>query len=188
MSRKYLIFVVTLLFLLEGCAPSRRVVRPSQKKSYRASTKERPSKKHATLKKKSVSSSKKRSVKAKGSSKKRQSSFDKVVNRYLGVRYRSGGTSRKGFDCSGLVWKIYQDMGHTNFKRTPARHMYKLGKRVSRKNLRKGDLCFFRGLKHVGIYMGEGQFVHASSSKGVIYTSLKDHYWSRRIVGFRRIY
>jgi cell wall-associated NlpC family hydrolase len=93
-------------------------------------------------------------------------------------------------DCSGLVARVLRIQGviapHSS------RELYKLGRRVTRKELEPGDLVFFRtrgrGISHVGIYMGEGQFVHASSGGGRVQVdSLDSGYYARRLVGARRV-
>jgi peptidoglycan DL-endopeptidase CwlO len=78
----------------------------------------------------------------------------------LGVRYSYGGTSpRGGFDCSGLTRFVYAHFGITLPHYSVAQ--YELGRRVSRSRLRPGDLVFFDGLGHVGLYIGGGRFIHA---------------------------
>ncbi len=109
---------------------------------------------------------------------------------YRGVRYRYGGITTRGLDCSGLVFRVLQNHGI----KAPhnSRALYKLGKAIARGNLRSGDLVFFhtrgRGISHVGMYIGNGKFVHASSSKGRVRVDrLDDGYYARRYVGARRV-
>jgi cell wall-associated NlpC family hydrolase len=84
------------------------------------------------------------------------------ARRFLGVPYRWGGASPGGFDCSGLVRYVYQrfgvDLPHSSYAD------FGLGRRVSRGSLRPGDLVFFSGLGHVGMYVGHGRFIHAPHS------------------------
>lgn len=109
----------------------------------------------------------------------------------LGIRYRWGGTSRGGFDCSGFVQYVYKKNG-VSLPRT-SREMASSGRAVSRDNLKKGDLILFatrggRGVSHVGMYIGNGKFIHASSGGGKVRTdSLSSSYYSRRIVTTRRV-
>lgn len=110
--------------------------------------------------------------------------------RYRGVRYRYGGVTTRGMDCSGLVYRVLNTHG-INAPHN-SRALYKLGKAVARKELQAGDLVFFRtrgrGISHVGIYIGDGKFVHASSSKGrVRVDTLNQGYYARRYVGARRV-
>ncbi|MCS7209685.1 MAG: NlpC/P60 family protein [Fimbriimonadales bacterium] len=109
---------------------------------------------------------------------------------YLGVRYRYGGSSSRGFDCSGFTMYIYRR--HGILLPHSASAQYRLGKPVSRSELRPGDLVFFRTrgrrISHVGIYIGDGKFVHASSSRGrVRIDTLDSGYYKQRYVGARRI-
>jgi cell wall-associated NlpC family hydrolase len=122
----------------------------------------------------------------------RQGRIRRAAERYLGVPYLFGGSTRNGFDCSGFVWRVYQDLGHTDFARTNAQTMYDRGTRVARNNIRKGDLVFFvnprnrNRINHVGIYLGDGTFIHSSSTRGVAINPLNDIYWGKYLSGFRR--
>ncbi|MFN3689384.1 MAG: NlpC/P60 family protein [Fimbriimonadales bacterium] len=109
---------------------------------------------------------------------------------YLGARYRYGGSNARGFDCSGFTSYIYRQHGI----RLPhsASAQYRLGKPVARNELQPGDLVFFRTrgrrVSHVGIYIGNGKFVHASSARGrVRIDTLDSGYYKQRYVGARRI-
>lgn len=108
--------------------------------------------------------------------------------RYIGVPYRWAGSSSAGFDCSGFVKYIYNKYGITLPRR--ADHQYYAGTSVARSNLQPGDLVFFTtytsGPSHVGIYLGNSSFIHASSRRGVIISSLNDRYYSRCYIGARR--
>ena len=109
---------------------------------------------------------------------------------YLGVRYVYGGSSRWGFDCSGLTSFLYQQHGIT-INRCADTQMQD-GLVVDRENLQIGDLVFFDIespwlASHVGIYVGNGQFIHAATSSGVRYSSLDADYWAQYYVGARRI-
>ncbi len=110
---------------------------------------------------------------------------------YLGTRYRYGGTSRGGIDCSGFTSTVYRSQG-IKIPRT-AMQQSKVGKSVSKSDLKKGDLIFFktnRGTRvnHVGMYIGNGQFIHASSGGGRVKTdSLTGGYYERRYAGAKRI-
>ena len=115
--------------------------------------------------------------------------LEKVYKKYKGVRYRYGGTTSRGFDCSGFVQRAYMDAFHKNLPRT-TKAMMKTGKKISKSQLKIGDLVFFhptRKYYHVGIYMGNGEFMHASTSKGVMKSRLDLKYWKRSYVTARRI-
>jgi N-acetylmuramoyl-L-alanine amidase len=111
--------------------------------------------------------------------------------RYRGIRYRFGSASpRRGFDCSGFVSYVLARHG----VRVPrcARDQYQRGRYVARSALRAGDLVFFkntyrRGISHVGFYMGNGRFIHASTSSGVRITSLGHPYYRQRYAGAKRV-
>lgn len=100
--------------------------------------------------------------------------------RWEGTPYRLGGTSSSGVDCSALVQNIYADQFNINLPRT-TRHQVNEGAAVARGSLEPGDLVFFRppGSRHVGIYVGDERFLHASSSRGVMISSLNNVYWKR---------
>ena len=115
----------------------------------------------------------------------------KVAKKYLGAPYKFGGTSTKtGIDCSAYVNKVFKSFD-VNLPRT-ARGIYKKGNYVSKSKLQKGDLVFFRTYakfpSHVGIYMGDGNFIHASSAKKkVIITNFQGKYYQKRYIGAKRI-
>ncbi len=115
-----------------------------------------------------------------------------IIDSYLGVRYRYGGTSRKGLDCSGLVYVVFRELNHARMPRT-TRRLKRLGKVVPRSDAAPGDLVFFAmkragAVDHVGIYVGKGRFAHASSTRGVRYDRLGDEYYRRRVVCVRRVF
>lgn len=109
---------------------------------------------------------------------------------YLGTPYRYGGASPGGFDCSGFTSYVFQQFG-ISLNRSAA-GQYGQGSAVSKASLIAGDLVFFNtygGVSHVGIYTGNGEFIHSSSpqSGGVIYSALSESYYASRYVGARRV-
>ena len=109
---------------------------------------------------------------------------------YLGTPYVWGGTTERGFDCSGFVQYVYKECGYT-IDRTAA-EIYQNGTYVEKENLEIGDaICFSshtESIGHVGIYIGNGQFIHASSGSGaVIISDLSEKYYTARYVGARHI-
>lgn len=121
-------------------------------------------------------------------------SGDPVIAAYSmrGTRYVMGGTSRSGFDCSGFVRYILSCTDGVALPRTAAEQYY-LGTPISRADLQPGDLVFFqntykRGISHVGIYAGNGMFVHACNpTKGVREDSLDSPYYAHHFAGGRRV-
>ncbi len=111
---------------------------------------------------------------------------------YLGVRYRMGGTSPDGgFDCSGLVSYVTQQVLGLTLPRR-AEEISQIGEHVKRSDLEPGDLVFYntmhRKFSHVGIYLGDGRFVHSPASGGVVRVESMDlSYWKARFNGARRI-
>lgn len=114
-----------------------------------------------------------------------------VASSLLGTPYHYGGSSPRGFDCSGLVYYTYRQVGVPVPRTAQAQQRHATP--VSLNGIRPGDLLFFkhgyRRVSHVGIYTGRGQFIHApSSGKRVSYASLDNPYWQRRLVAAGRYY
>ena len=122
-----------------------------------------------------------------------QSRLLRVVDSYLGVPYKWGGTTRKGMDCSAFTRAIYRETYGMELPRT-SKQMYQLGRGIrTKRDLKPGDLVFFKntysgpGISHVGIYVGQGRFAHASSSQGGVITDLGNPYFQKRYAGGRRL-
>ena len=113
----------------------------------------------------------------------------KTAKRLIGVPYVFGGTTPSGFDCSGFLQYVFKENGILIPRL--ADEQYKLGKAVNTKELSAGDLVFFTtyeaGASHCGIYLGEGQFLHTSSSRGVRIDYLDNTYWAPRFYGAKKI-
>ncbi|MEZ5426632.1 MAG: C40 family peptidase [Pyrinomonadaceae bacterium] len=104
----------------------------------------------------------------------------------LGSPYRYGSTGPNTYDCSGLVWTVFNEIG-VKFERSSARTFWSEFEPVEGDDrYRFGTLVFFNGLGHIGIVVDKKGFYHASSSKGVTYSQFEG-YWEKRIVGFRRV-
>jgi cell wall-associated NlpC family hydrolase len=114
------------------------------------------------------------------------------ADQFIGTPYRYGGSAPGGFDCSGFTSYVFHS-ANINLPRTAA-SQYSVGTSVTKAELQPGDLVFFAGgrsIDHVGIYVGNGRFIHSSSpsSGGVIYSPLEDgNYYSRTYVGARRVF
>ena len=109
---------------------------------------------------------------------------------WQGVPYRYGGSTKAGADCSGLVYVVYRDQFGLGMPRTTSQ-LRQVGRPVAdRRQLQAGDLVFFRGRDikhHVGIYISDGQFLHASSRRGVMLSNIDSSYWSARFYTARRV-
>jgi len=118
-----------------------------------------------------------------------QAALSKYYLSWKNTPYKLGGLSKAGIDCSGFVHVAFRDV----FKKRVPRStelLAKTGKAIPQKSLKFGDLVFFmtsRTQRHVGIYINNGKFIHASSSRGVMQSSLNSTYWSRNFKGARRI-
>ncbi|GGG15985.1 C40 family peptidase [Paenibacillus aceti] len=117
------------------------------------------------------------------------SKLESAVDGALGTKYVSGGTSTSGFDCSGFTMYVFSKMGVKLPHQSSSQ--YKMGEAVDKDNLIAGDLVFFntsgKGVSHVGVYVGDGKFAHASSSKGVVISKLSEKYYVDRYVGAKRV-
>lgn len=106
-------------------------------------------------------------------------------SKWLGVPYRSGGTTQKGVDCSGFTRHIYKKVYRKNLERNANDQRKKDCRKVRKRKLREGDLVFFHNGKkkkhatHVGIYLKDNLFVHASTSRGVTISNLDEEYWDK---------
>lgn len=111
---------------------------------------------------------------------------------WLGTPYRYGGHDKSGTDCSGMVLEVFLSRTGIALPRSSA-EQYRYCRHINRRQARAGDLVFFRSARsggkvtHVGIYMGDGQFVHASSSHGVIVSDLSQNYYVKYYEGFGRV-
>ncbi|MCK5145233.1 C40 family peptidase [bacterium] len=113
-----------------------------------------------------------------------QPGIETISRQYLGVPYRYGGMTRRGMDCSGLICKIFRDYNNSRLPHQVSR-LIKLGRPRILSQISKGDLIFFkepgnRTVTHVGLYLGDMKFIHASKSHGVTISSLKSRYYRKR--------
>jgi cell wall-associated NlpC family hydrolase len=106
-----------------------------------------------------------------------------------GVRYKFGGNSRNGIDCSAYMQRVFKDGFSFSLPRT-SHEQIKLGSRVAKDDLIPGDLVFFKTSeqeRHVGVYVGDGKFLHASVKVGVTVSELDNQYWKTKYDQARRI-
>lgn len=111
------------------------------------------------------------------------------IQPWLGTPHRMGGLSRRGVDCSGLTVNLYRDLFGIRLPRTTRAQM-RTGRWVDRGQLTPGDLVFFKPVKkyhHVGIYLGDGEFVHTSTRQGVMVSRLDDDFWQSCYLTGRRL-
>ncbi|MDR1701344.1 MAG: C40 family peptidase [Sporomusaceae bacterium] len=160
--------------------PAREPIRPEPKPAAeKPPEKKKPEKKPA----------KKPAEKKSAAKKPPANAILQTAAQYLGAPYKFGGTDAGGFDCSGYVVHVFQKHG----KKLPraADEQFQAGSKVAKNKLKEGDLVFFTtdspGASHVGIYYGKNEFIHVSSSKGVMISKFDDIYWQPRYLGARRV-
>ena len=162
-----LVFLLLALFLITGC--STKTGKGSTTKTYKTDY--------------STSSHKGQVV---------YNDLDKLYpyhNRWHQTPYKLGGYGSQGIDCSAFVQRAYYDLFKMKIPRT-TKQLANYGKKVSRSSIKTADLVFFRtgyNTRHVGIYLQNGDFMHASSSKGVIVSSMKNGYWKKHYWMTRRV-
>ncbi len=178
---KKISFIFILFILLSACKAKKVVTKKSASKPRIVTTK-RPTKRKGT---------------AIYSNTITTANVQKIINKavsFKGTKYKYGGTSKRGMDCSGLMFVAFKN-GNINLPRT-ALEQSKKGKKITTKKIKKGDLVFFKTnrkkrINHVGLVVshknGNVKFVHTSSSRGVMISSLKDGYWANAYVMARRI-
>lgn len=111
------------------------------------------------------------------------------IDEWWGTRYRYGGSTKKGIDCSAFMQVLYSSHYGTQLPRT-AREQFDITTRIGREELQEGDLVFFNtrgGVSHVGVYLQNNKFAHAATSGGVMVSDLDEAYWAKRYLGAGRL-
>lgn len=118
--------------------------------------------------------------------------FENKVKEYLDVPYRAGGTTKRGMDCSGFSKTVYSKFFGIELPHSSV-DQFRLSalRKIDATQLKPGDLIFFankkkRKVNHVGVYLSGKKFIHASSSQGIMVSSLDDDYWRNRFIGSKR--
>ncbi|SDD57528.1 Cell wall-associated hydrolase, NlpC family [Pricia antarctica] len=182
MLRKFL--YIFLLLLITACGAKKKTTANKTRTVSVASTKENRPKAHSAPPSRTSTT--------------KRTKADYIIDTALefsGVRYKYGGTTKKGMDCSGLLYVAFAE---NNVKLPRASyHMAEEGRRIDLRDVTKGDLLFFRTTKgakrinHVGMVVtverGEIKFIHSSSSRGVIVSSLREGYWNSTFVRAKRV-
>lgn len=165
-----------------SCTRKENCVSTFQKKAVCQTICSRPEKYNRTELRDKVHVAKEKSPKHK--------SLEMFVQKWLGTPYKYGGTSKKGIDCSGYVLRVYKRYYSFEVLHNAASIFDDpRGKEVKKTQLQEGDLVFFgdgNKISHIGIYLGENRFTHASTSQGVTITPLDDSYWQPKYKGARR--
>jgi len=110
----------------------------------------------------------------------------KIYQEWAGTRYRLGGLTKGGIDCSGFMQTTFLKAYGLALPRSTAEQRH-VGKQIQKHELKVGDLVFFRKNNHVGVYIGNNRFMHSSTSRGVIIESLDDSYWAKTYTQSRRV-
>ncbi|RYY69802.1 MAG: NlpC/P60 family protein [Chitinophagaceae bacterium] len=110
------------------------------------------------------------------------------IDEWWSTAYRYGGTTKRGIDCSALTGLLLSTVYAISVPRT-ARDQYSASEKIAREDMQEGDLVFFNtkgGISHVGVYLNNDRFVHASTSSGVTISNLNDDYYAKRFIGAGR--
>ena len=183
MHRQVLKFLV-IGILLSSCGIVKRGTNPWENRAMNKNT--------STLTKTAISTSTSRLPSSSNLSKNEKavkSSLDLAYKDWKGVPYVLGGTGYKGVDCSSFMQIVFEDYFELKLPRN-TREQMKEGSSVRKNRIKLGDLVFFktgRSTFHVGVMINNEQFLHASTSSGVMVSSLKDKYWSDRYLTTRRL-
>jgi len=183
---KQLLLIILIGFAIASCSTKRHISKQNTNKQIQNETKKKVEIQEQKKQLDSVRNLNTQNPKKKTSVKHQ---LETHYNKYKAVPYKYGGTSIKGFDCSGFVQYTYKTIFNINLPRT-TQLMLKEGTSVKKAKLRIGDLVLFRTSKHyrhVGIFMGDKLFMHVSTKKGLMKSNLNNPYWLKRYLTSRRI-
>jgi cell wall-associated NlpC family hydrolase len=172
--------IVTFLLVIFACSPAIRYARPD-----RTTVKSIENRGSSSLVKIEPNQLSDNALSTSGNE-----NLTSTVQKYMGIPYKWGGEDISGMDCSGFTRCVFRDLAGLNLPHS-AKGQYGLGSAVPAENLRAGDLVFFKinrfTISHVGIYLGNGTFAHASRSEGVTITDFADEYYQRTYRGAKRL-
>jgi cell wall-associated NlpC family hydrolase len=176
MLNKYYFLTIFIGLLIMGCVSQPRYTSyPIERKSYPPLEES----KSETL-----------SFERESESKIDQVKMAQIIESFLGTPYAKGGASKKGIDCSGFVVEVYKRYAGFILPHNTEK-LFKLVKKIDKEKLGYGDLVFFSDFgfspSHVGIYIGEGKFVHSAEGYGVVVSSLDDEPYRKSYIGARRV-
>lgn len=195
-------FLCVIVLLMTSCNPTRRVSRQTEefivefsddgsRFSAEVMSKEISHKEKTNTPSKKVSSKDDKSLSEIDRLEKEDAQYAKhyqLIKEWLGVRHRIGGNTKNGIDCSGFVGVLYQEFYNISLPHSSSAMAAKLHLLKNKELLEMGDLVFFciRGkrVSHVGYYLKDDEFVHASTSQGVIISSMNESYWKKYFCGF----
>ncbi len=184
---KQVLFLILITLTIASCSTKRHI---SEQKTNKAIHKEAKRKIEIKKQKKQLSSTSNRNKRNYTEKASVKHKLEVHFNKYKAVPYKYGGTSIKGFDCSGFVQFTYKKVLDIGLPRTTGL-MLKEGKGIKKTQLKIGDLVLFRTSKryrHVGIFMGNNLFMHVSTKKGLMKSSLNNPYWLKHYLASRRIF
>jgi lipoprotein Spr len=179
--KKYIIYTLLILLVASACKSSKKV---QVSEDIKTEKKDKPKK---SSKSEYDKYSTKFGIQFDGSE---NLDLLKAIDGWMGVPHKMGGCTKSGVDCSCFVKHIYNDVYGIELTRT-SRSMYEESKKVSKGNLKEGDLIFFKingkTISHVGLYIKNNMFVHASSSRGVVISNLESSYYKQRYFSGGRV-
>ena len=166
---KYIFILITIALIFSGCSSRKKVSYKNKKVELK------------TLEPKNIKLSKNSNYKTKA--------LYEEYKKWLGTKYKFGGQSLKGVDCSSFVQQVYYNSFGLHIPRT-TKEQAKVGREISKKELQAGDMIFFKtgwNVRHVGIIIENGKFIHTSTKYGVTSSSIYNPYWKSNYWQSRRV-